>query len=128
MPISSRLPLVLAGAGFALLPWVVVLALVPGSLGWIALDLAEAACLLGSALLLRRGHAARRPLAALAALLLVGDAWCDVSTAGSSLLVAVAMAVCAELPLAALCSAIALRGRTVPAAAPRPELALALAA
>ena len=42
-------------------------------------------------------------------MLLVVDAWFDISTAGSGLTEAVAMAACAELPMAALCSVVAYR-------------------
>ncbi|PYC68037.1 hypothetical protein C7C46_29735 [Streptomyces tateyamensis] len=117
---------VLAGAGLALLPWILVLAQAPGSAGWVALDVMEAGCLLGGAALLRRGAAAlgaARAVAALAAGLLLLDAAVDLTTAGSAWPVAVAMALGAELPLAALCGRLALRGVQVPRATP--ELALA---
>jgi hypothetical protein len=42
-------------------------------------------------------------------MLLLADAWFDISTAGSGLTQAVAMAACAELPMAALCSVVAYR-------------------
>ena len=42
-------------------------------------------------------------------MLLVVDAWFDISTAGSGLTETVAMATCAELPMAALCSVVAYR-------------------
>ncbi|WP_329564039.1 hypothetical protein [Kitasatospora sp. NBC_01266] len=126
----------LGGAGLALLPWIVVLALtLHHAAGWVVLDVAEAAALLGAARLLRTGHRLHRPVAALAAVLLLADAGWDVGTAGarSALLVALAMAVLAELPLAALCAGLALRGSAPcrPAVAGRPtadHYALALAA
>ncbi|MDH6131697.1 hypothetical protein P3T37_001071 [Kitasatospora sp. MAA4] len=127
---TTRLPALLLGAaGLALLPWIVVLAVtVRGSYGWVALDVAEAGCLLGAARLLHRGHVLHRPVAALAAALLTADACCDVRTAGpgAALLVAVLMALLAELPLAAFCATLALRpARRAPAG---PAVALALAA
>ncbi|MFE0462838.1 hypothetical protein ACFW1A_26650 [Kitasatospora sp. NPDC058965] len=116
----------LAAAGLVLLPWVLVLAQEPGSAGWVALDLAEAGSLLGCAALLRRGAGAlgaARVAAGLAAALLLVDAAVDVSTAGSAWAVAVAMAVGAELPLAGLCTRLAVGGARV--ARTVPELALA---
>ncbi|MFF7632070.1 hypothetical protein ACFZB9_02800 [Kitasatospora sp. NPDC008050] len=112
-PTVRRQALLLGGAGVVLLPWIAVLMLtLRDSAGWVALDLAEAACLLGTAGLLRAGHRLHRPLAGCAALLLVSDALWDLGTANatSGLLVALAMAVLAELPLAALCAVLALRG------------------
>lgn len=102
----------LSAAGIALLPWIMVLAAtVRDAAGWVALDVLEACCLLATAHRLRRAGGRHRPSAALAALLLTADAWCDLRTAapGADLAVAVAMALLAELPLAALCATLALR-------------------
>ncbi|MDH6138830.1 hypothetical protein P3T35_000819 [Kitasatospora sp. GP30] len=120
---------VLGGAALALLPWMAVLALtLRNATGWVLLDLGEAVCLAGTALLLHRGSGLHRPFAAGAALLLVGDACWDIgsSAADSDLWAALAMAAGAELPLAAVCAALVLRRRQ-PAglAAGRPALALA---
>ncbi|WP_327069331.1 hypothetical protein OG500_26350 [Kitasatospora sp. NBC_01250] len=129
---ARRQARLLGAAGLVLLPWIAVLLLaLRDSAGWAALDLAEAGCLLGTAVLLSAGHRLHRPLAGCAALLLVSDALWDLGTANtaSGLLVALAMAVLAELPLAALCAALALRG---PGRMPRRRVAgaavLALAA
>ncbi|MDH6118676.1 hypothetical protein [Kitasatospora sp. GAS204B] len=111
--IRHLLVVLLGGAGLALLPWIVVLALtLRHAAGWVALDLAEAAALLGAAWLLRTDHRLHRPIAALAAVLLLADAGWDIGTAGEpgALLSALAMAAGAELPLAALCVGLALRG------------------
>ncbi|WP_206502342.1 hypothetical protein [Streptomyces chrestomyceticus] len=105
---------VLTGAGLALLPWMGYLA---GTLppteaaAWVALDAVEAACLLVAGTRLMNGRSGHRAAAAAAAVLLVTDAYVDVVTAGpgSELLGAVAMAVGAELPLAALCGVLAAR-------------------
>ncbi|GAA1971844.1 hypothetical protein [Kitasatospora viridis] len=120
----------LGGAGMALLPWMVVLALtLRDATGWVLLDLAEAASLVGTAALLRRDGQWHRVCAALAALLLVSDAGFDLgsATTGSDLWTALAMALGAELPLAALCAVLVLhRSRPVRALLPvRPVLALA---
>ncbi|MFC9398517.1 hypothetical protein ACFTWS_35990 [Streptomyces sp. NPDC057027] len=113
---------VLLGAGLALLPWLGYLAgtLPPAeAAAWVTLDALEAAALLTAGSRLLRGDARHRAPAAAAAVLLLADACVDLatSTAGPELAVAVAMAVCAELPLAALCVVIAARP---PRRGPRP--------
>ncbi|MFE2480567.1 LPXTG cell wall anchor domain-containing protein [Streptomyces sp. NRRL F-2747] len=112
-----RLATLLTGAGVALLPWMVVLAktlpqtaeVSNWSTAWIGLDAMLAAGLSGTGLLLGRDDPRAAPLAAATAALLVMDAWFDVTTAapGSARAAAVALAVCAELPLAAACAAVA---------------------
>ncbi|GLW72281.1 hypothetical protein Kpho02_45800 [Kitasatospora phosalacinea] len=96
------------GCGAVLLPWAVLLASFPGGLPWAVLDLVESAALSAAAVQLRRGRGPFGP-AVLAGALLVADAGCDVATATgrSELLVALLMAVCAELPLAAVCWSVA---------------------
>ncbi|BAJ28349.1 hypothetical protein KSE_25360 [Kitasatospora setae KM-6054] len=102
------------GCGLVLLPWAALLALLPDGTPWAVLDLVESAALSTAALRLRRG---RTPSwsAGLAGVLLATDAGCDLATAsgGSELLVALLMAVCAELPLAAVCWSTALRAGAV---------------
>ncbi|WP_242585132.1 hypothetical protein [Streptomyces sp. MST-110588] len=104
----------LTGAGLALLPWMGYLAatLPPAqAAAWVALDTMEAACLLSAGGRLLRGEPGHGTGAGLAAVLLTVDACVDVATAGpgAELLTALAMAVAAELPLAALCAALAVR-------------------
>ncbi|MFJ5633498.1 hypothetical protein ACIQF5_12665 [Streptomyces goshikiensis] len=110
---------VLTGAGLALLPWMVVLAktlpqaaeISHWSTAWIGLDAMLAAGLTGTGMLLRRGDPRVAPVAAATAALLLVDAWFDVTTSagtagqGTALLLAAG----AELPLAALCAAVAAR-------------------
>ncbi|MEW2129285.1 hypothetical protein [Streptomyces sp. NPDC005435] len=105
---------VLAGAGLALLPWLGYLAgtLPPAeAAAWVALDALEAAALITAGGCLLRGDPRHRVPAAAAAALLLADACLDLATAapGPELATAAAMAVCAELPLAALCVAVAVR-------------------
>ncbi|MEV5592405.1 hypothetical protein [Streptomyces sp. NPDC052496] len=105
---------VLTGAGLALLPWMGYLAgtLPPAeAVAWVALDAVEAACLLVAGTRLTAGRPGHRGAAAAAAVLLLADACVDVATAGpgGELASAMAMAVGAELPLAALCAALATR-------------------
>ncbi|MFF9360235.1 hypothetical protein [Streptomyces griseoluteus] len=103
---------ILMGAGLALLPWLGYLAgtLPPAeAAAWVALDALEAGALLtAGSRLLHRGVRHRAPAAA-AAVLLLADACIDVATSlpGPEPALAVAMAVIAELPLAALCAALA---------------------
>ncbi|KAA6221994.1 hypothetical protein CP973_08515 [Streptomyces albofaciens JCM 4342] len=107
---------VLTGAGLALLPWMGYLAgtLPPAeAAAWVALDAVEAACLLTVGTRLLAGRPGHRAAAAAAVVLLLADACVDVATAGpgGELAGALAMAVGAELPLAALCALLAARAR-----------------
>ncbi|WP_413101156.1 hypothetical protein [Streptomyces sp. Inha503] len=116
---------VLLLSGAALVPWLYVLArTLPSTarvghwnVAWVGLDALEALGLLSTAALRRRGDDRHRLTAAATGALLVVDAWFDTVTAapGGELVAAVAMALCAELPLAAVCTALALGGerRTV---------------
>ncbi|RPE34828.1 hypothetical protein EDD38_3166 [Kitasatospora cineracea] len=98
------------GCGLVLLPWSALLALLPGGRPWAVLDLVESAALAAAAACLRQGRSPFWP-AGLAGALLVTDAGCDLATAagGSEWLVALLMAGCAELPLAAACWSAAVR-------------------
>jgi hypothetical protein len=111
----------LAGAGIAMIPWILLLRwrlpetkVVDGwSTAWVGLDAMEAAGLLATGVLLIRGSD-RYQLGAIAtAMLLVVDAWFDLTTsaAGSEQLAALAMAAGAEIPLAAALAFLALRRR-----------------
>ncbi|MFD9892958.1 hypothetical protein ACFWY9_26740 [Amycolatopsis sp. NPDC059027] len=122
----------LAGAG--LLPWIGVLwATLPDAypaqhwrVAWVGLDLLEALGLLATAWLVRRGDH-RAPLASIGtAVLLFVDAWFDVLTAGSDVVVSLIMALALELPLAAVCVFVALR-KTAPAVVSRATRPLAVA-
>jgi hypothetical protein len=105
---------VLVGAGLVLLPWLGYLA---GALpageatAWVGLDALEAAALLTAGSRVLRADDRLRAPAAAAAMLLAADACVDLVTSadGPELPVAIAMAVIAELPLAVLCAALAVR-------------------
>lgn len=115
-----RIGSVLVACGLALLPWLVMLATgfpaivgtAQESLTWVGLDSLEAVGLVTTGLLVLR----REPRSILAAsattVLLLADAWFDTTTAASSgdFVSALAMAVGAELPLAALCAVLTIRG------------------
>lgn len=112
----------LIGGAAALVPWMWVLAeTTPStavvsnwSAAWVGLDALEAVALLGTGALLVRRDSRHGMAAAVAATLLVVDAWFDVMTAtsGPERAVAAALAAGAELPLAALCAALAVRAIT----------------
>lgn len=110
----------LVAAGALMIPWLFVLAAqLPATAraahwpaAWVGLDGLEALALLATGSLLARRDDRYRLAAMATATLLVTDAWLDVMTAapGPGRLIAIAMAFCPELPVAALCAALALRG------------------
>ncbi|MCX4551236.1 hypothetical protein OG709_10550 [Streptomyces sp. NBC_01267] len=116
---SPRLSTVLTGCGAALVPWMFVLArTLPAttevsnwSTAWVGLDALLAAGLAGTGLLHRRNDPRAPAAAAATGALLLVDAWFDVLTSapGPELATAVTLALCAELPLAAVCAALAVR-------------------
>ncbi|WP_241968510.1 hypothetical protein [Streptomyces sp. ICBB 8177] len=109
----------LVACGLALLPWLYVLATgLPATetaahwpVAWVGLDALEALGLIATGLLAARGDRRHALVAAATATLLGVDAWFDTTTAapGGDFATAVAMALGAELPLAALCGRLALR-------------------
>ena len=116
----------LAGALFgavalALLPWAVLLNLILPSdhvarhwnIAWTGFDIALAGVLFAVAIGVWQQRPWLVPVAAAAGAMLVCDAWFDVLTASTEaqVIVAVVLAVCAELPLALFCFGIALRER-----------------
>ncbi|WNI15416.1 hypothetical protein [Actinacidiphila sp. ITFR-21] len=126
VPVLRRWPgYALAACGAALVPWLVVLATglppttaVPHlTTAWVGLDAMEAVGLIATGLLTVRRHPVRSAAAAATAMLLVVDAWFDVMTSsGADLTAALLMAFAAELPLAAVCAALAVRAFPRPAA------------
>lgn len=106
-------------AGLAMIPWVYYLSVtLPGSardvhwsLAWVGLDGWEALALFATGwLLLRRDNRCVLTAAGSAVLLLV-DAWFDVTSAapGPDLATAIVMAVLAEAPIALVCAVLAAR-------------------
>jgi len=105
--------LVLGLVAVGLLPWIAYLSVTLPSrhivhhwqVAWVGLDIAEASALVATFVALLRNSPAVTVLASIAGTLLVCDAWFDVVTAqpGSDLAWALAFALLAELPLAALC-------------------------
>lgn|SRR5579872_5880289 len=108
----------LTGAGIAMVPWLGVLATgLPASYqaanwnaAWVGLDALEALGLFATGTLLRRRDARAALTAAATSALLCVDALFDVLTsAPADRITAIVMAVGAELPVAALCAALAVR-------------------
>ncbi|MGW2485777.1 hypothetical protein ACWCV9_00975 [Streptomyces sp. NPDC001606] len=115
----------LLACGLALLPWLYAVATgLPATataahwpVAWVGLDALEALGLIATGLLAAGGDRRHALAAAATATLLVVDAWFDTTTAapGGDFATAVAMALGAELPLAALCGRLALRALSRPA-------------
>ena len=113
----SRLGRACVTAGVAMIPWLLYLAFtLPASatdghwaLAWVGLDSCEALALFATGRLLLRAD--NRCVLAATAVLLLTDAWLDMTSAapGDELLTAIAMAVFAEAPIALACIALALR-------------------
>jgi hypothetical protein len=111
----------LAALGVLLVPWALWLVhSLPSrhvahhwDLAWAGFDVVLAAALLGTAFALFTGRAVGRSFAAATGALLLADAWFDVVTAaaGSDRWLAVAFAICGEIPLAILCFVLARPGR-----------------
>ena len=81
------------------------------SIAWVGLDASEILGLIATGYLFVRGDERHRLLAAVTSTLFLTDAWFDVTTAtpGLQRWVAIGMAVGAEVPLAILCSTLAVR-------------------
>ncbi len=116
---GRRLGFGFAAAGLVTVPWVFYLgASLPiaaedahWALGWVGLDSCEALALFATGLLLLRADNRCALTATATAVLLLIDAWFDITSAtpGGELATAIVMAVCAEVPIAVTCAALALR-------------------
>ncbi|OXM64245.1 hypothetical protein CF165_27005 [Amycolatopsis vastitatis] len=114
-----RLGRAFAVAGLIMIPWVLYLSMsLPKeamdshwALGWVGLDSCEALALFATGRFLRRADNRCTLTATAAAALLLTDAWFDVTAAtpGGELAIAIAMAVCVEIPVAIVCAVLALR-------------------
>jgi hypothetical protein len=119
-PLRSRrvFVFVFTAAGLAMVPWLFVLAaILPATtvvphywIAWVGLDGVEAAGLFCTGRLLARGDRRYALTATVTATALLVDAWFDVlgSSTDGQLALSVAMALCAELPIAAVCGRLAL--------------------
>jgi len=121
----------LAAAAAMLLPWAVYLAgnlpmdhlAVHWRITWVGFDVALAAVIAAAAAAARRDSPFLSELLVAAAVLLLCDAWFDVGTSAGTpdLAVAATEAVLAEIPLAAICLALAHRARRSASGAPSPR-------
>jgi len=108
-----RAPQVLLVLAIGLVPWTIWLsASLPRrevvhhwDLAWSGFDAALVVLLAATAVALMRGHPVARLLTPVLAALLLCDAWFDIVTApgGRDLWLALVLALCAELPVAAFC-------------------------
>ena len=118
-PKAKLLGLGLIVASAAMIPWLYLLAThLPTtqmasnwSTAWVGLDSLEILGMLSTGLLLLRGDARHRLVAAATAMLFITDAWFDITTAPSGFARGVALALAAggETPVAVVCGVIALR-------------------
>lgn len=114
-----RLGRAFATAGLIMIPWVLYLSMslpkeaMDGhwALAWVGLDSGEALALVATGRFLKRADNHCTLTAAAAAVLLLTDAWFDVTAATSEgeLAIAIGMAVCVEIPVAIVCAVLALR-------------------
>jgi hypothetical protein len=115
-------------AGF--LPWIVYLGLtLPQKvsaqhydIAWLGFDCALWTMLAVLAWATLRRHAATGPVAAVAAMMLIVDAWFDIFTSSAShgeMVLAITLALCGELPLALLCAWVAVHAERIRARAYR---------
>lgn len=119
-PREDRLPLprwiaaLAVGSIVGFLPWIVYLGFsLPDKvrsehydIAWLGFDCAMWTMLAALAFCALRRHAATGPVAAMASLMLVIDAWFDVFTSSAghgAMTLAIVLAFCGELPLAVLC-------------------------
>ena len=113
----SRLGIGLIGTGLVLIPWLFVLAgglpssttAAHWSTAWMGFDGLEALGLITTGVLVNRRNPHRCLAAAATATLLFVDAWFDVSTASTGADQATAMAIFLEIPIAILCTVLAVR-------------------
>jgi hypothetical protein len=116
---ARRLGRAFATAGLIMIPWVLYLSMsLPKkamdshwALDWVGLDSCEALALFATGRFLKRADNRCTLTATAAAALLLTDAWFDVTatTPGGALAIAIAMAVFAEIPIAIVCTTLALR-------------------
>ena len=126
IPLPRRLTVLLALVAVALVPWTLYLTFTLPSrhvtihydLAWVGFDVALAASFAATAWAAFRGSRWLVALAAVTATMLCCDAWFDIVTShgGGEMWEAVAEAVFAELPLAAVCAFIVYDAETFLAA------------
>jgi hypothetical protein len=114
LPLPRWIAALAVGSIVGFLPWIVYLGFtLPAKvrsehydIAWLGFDCAMWSLLAALAYCALRRHAATGPVAAMASLMLVVDAWFDVFTSSAghgAMTLAIALALCGELPLAVLC-------------------------
>jgi hypothetical protein len=130
VPTGDRLPLPRWIAPLAIativgfLPWIVYLGFtLPEKvraehydIAWLGFDSAMWTMLAVLAWVTLRRHAATGPVAAMASLMLIIDAWFDIFTSSAAhgeMTIAILLALCGELPLAVLCAWVAVHAERI---------------
>lgn len=114
LPLPRWIGTLAVGSIVGFLPWIVYLGLtLPQKvrsehydIAWLGFDCAMWTILAALAFCALRRHAATGPIAAVASMMLVVDAWFDVFTSSAehgAMTLAIVLALCGELPLALLC-------------------------
>jgi hypothetical protein len=114
LPLPRWIAALAVGSIVGFLPWIVYLGLtLPAKvraqhydIAWLGFDCAMWTVLAVFAFCALRRHAATGPVAAVASMMLIVDAWFDVftsSTTHGEMVLAIVLAFCGELPLAILC-------------------------
>jgi hypothetical protein len=112
------------GSIIGFLPWIVYLGLTLPSkvraqhydIAWLGFDCALWTMLAVLAWAALRRHAATGPVAAMASMMLIVDAWFDIFTSSAShgeMALAITLAICGELPLAILCAWVAVHAERI---------------
>jgi hypothetical protein len=130
LPLPRWVGALAVGSVVGFLPWIVYLGFtLPEKvraehydIAWLGFDSAMWTLLAVLAWAALRRHAATGPVAAMAALMLVVDAWFDIFTSSAAhgeMAFAIVLALCGEMPLAILCGWVAVHSERVRARAYR---------
>ncbi len=130
LPLPRWIGALAVGSVVGFLPWIVYLGFtLPAKvrsehydIAWLGFDSAMCSVLALLAFLALRRHAATGPVAAVASMMLVVDAWFDIFTSSAGhgeLALALVLALCGELPLAILCGWAAVHAERIRARAYR---------
>jgi hypothetical protein len=130
LPLPRWIPALAIGSIVGFLPWIVYLGFtLPQKVraehydvAWLGFDSAMWTLLAALAWLAARRHAATGPVAAVASMMLIVDAWFDIFTSSAErgeMTFAIVLALCGELPLAILCAWAAVHAERIRARAYR---------
>jgi hypothetical protein len=124
LPLPRWVAALAVGSVLGFLPWIVYLGFtLPAKvraehydIAWLGFDCAMCTILAALAFCAIRRHAATGPVAAVASMMLLVDAWFDVFTSSANhgeLALAIVLALCGELPLAILCGWVAVHAERI---------------